>query len=166
MKNLHFNWLLLTKLYNFWARKKYRGVICHDIRMWCKIWRKTTLWFGKWHEEFGKFSPEHTKVSKLRLSLGSFIQSIKFMSLNNSYGVMELCLMTMKNDAKYENELTCQLKIDPRNLQILTWALENLKNVHLMGWFWPKCIMLELRKCRGLMFDLTQDWYHIWRRTD
>ena len=27
-----------------------------------------------------------------------------------------MCLMAMKNDAKYENELTCQLKTDPRNL--------------------------------------------------
>ena len=28
----------------------------------------------------------------------------------------ELCVMTMKNDSKYEHELTCQLKIDMRNL--------------------------------------------------
>ena len=28
----------------------------------------------------------------------------------------ELCVMTMKNDAKFEEELTCQLKIDMRNL--------------------------------------------------
>ena len=44
--------------------KKYRGVIFHDTEEWCKIWRKTDLWFGKWHEEFGKFSSEHLKVSK------------------------------------------------------------------------------------------------------
>ena len=28
----------------------------------------------------------------------------------------ELCIMTMKNDAKFEEELTCQFKIDMRNL--------------------------------------------------
>ena len=28
----------------------------------------------------------------------------------------ELCVMTMKNDAKFETELTCHLKIDMRNL--------------------------------------------------
>ena len=28
----------------------------------------------------------------------------------------ELCVMTMKNDAKFEEELTCQLKIDMRIL--------------------------------------------------
>ena len=39
--------------------KKYRGVMFHDIEEQCKISRKTDLWFGKWHEEVGKFSPEH-----------------------------------------------------------------------------------------------------------
>ena len=28
----------------------------------------------------------------------------------------ELCVMTMKNDAKFEEELTCHFKIDLRNL--------------------------------------------------
>ena len=28
----------------------------------------------------------------------------------------ELCVMTMKNDAKIEEELTCQFKIDMKNL--------------------------------------------------
>ena len=28
----------------------------------------------------------------------------------------ELCVMTMTNDAKFEEELTCQFKIDMRNL--------------------------------------------------
>ena len=48
-------------------KKKYRGVIFHDIEKWYKIWRKTDLLLGKWHEEFCKFSPEHSKVSKLEL---------------------------------------------------------------------------------------------------
>ena len=28
----------------------------------------------------------------------------------------ELCIMTMKNDVKFETELTCHFKIDMRNL--------------------------------------------------
>ena len=71
------------------------------------------MWFGKLHEEFGKFSPEHLKVSKLGLSWGPFVQSRKCMSLKFTE---ELCVMTMKNDAKFEEELTCQFKIDMRNL--------------------------------------------------
>ena len=61
----------------------------------------------------GTFSPEHTKLSKLGLSLDPFIQNRKCMSLKLTG---ELCVMTMKNDAKFEIELTCQFKIDIRNL--------------------------------------------------
>ena len=64
---------IFTLMGSFWTKyilfelKKYRGVISHDIEEWYKIWRKTDLLLGKWHEEFGKFSPEHLKVSKLEL---------------------------------------------------------------------------------------------------
>ena len=46
----------------------------HDTEEWWKIWRKSDLWFGKWHEEFGKLSPEHLKVSKLGLWWDPFAQ--------------------------------------------------------------------------------------------
>ena len=49
-------------------QKKYRGVIFNDTEKSCKIWRKTGLWFRKWHKEFGTFSSEHLKVSELVLS--------------------------------------------------------------------------------------------------
>ena len=65
------------------------------------------------NEEFGKFSPEHLKVPKLEFSWDSFIQSRKCMSLKFTG---ELCVMPMKNDVKFERELTCQFKIDRRNL--------------------------------------------------
>ena len=71
------------------------------------------MWFGKWHEEFGKFSPERLKVSKLGLSLSPFIQSGKYMNLKLTG---EFCFTTMKNDAKFEKEFTYQFKIDMRDL--------------------------------------------------
>ena len=42
----------------------------------------------------------------------------------------EFCVMKMKNDTKIKEELTCQFKIDMRNL---TRALKNLKNLHFNG---------------------------------
>ena len=77
---------ICTLMGSFWPKyimfelKKYRWVIFHDTQAWCKIWRKSDLWFGKWHEEFGKCSPEHLKVSKLRLWWDPFVQSRKCMS--------------------------------------------------------------------------------------
>ena len=53
--------------YSMFHLKTYRGVIFHGTEEWCKIGRKTDLLFEKWHEKFGKFSPEPLKVSKLRL---------------------------------------------------------------------------------------------------
>ena len=53
-QNIYFDWFLLCKVYNFWLEKLQR-VIFHGIEGWWKIWRKTDLWFGKWHEECGKF---------------------------------------------------------------------------------------------------------------
>ena len=39
------------------------------------------------------------------------------------------------------------------------------KTCTLMGCFWPK-YMFELKKYRGVMFDGTEDWFKIWRKTD
>ena len=55
------------EVYKIWRAIDCRGVIFHGIEEWCKIWRKTDFLLGKWHEEFCKFSPEHSKVSKLEL---------------------------------------------------------------------------------------------------
>ena len=92
---------------------EYKGVIFHDTEEWCKIWRKTDLRFGKWQEEFGKFSPEHSKLSKLRLWWDPFVQSIKFMSLKFTE---ELCIMTVKDDKKIEEELTHHFKTNMNSL--------------------------------------------------
>ena len=36
----------------------------------------------------------------------------------------ELCVMTMKNDAKFEEKLTCQFKIDMKNLKDFDWSTQ------------------------------------------
>ena len=73
--------------------------------------------------------------------------------------------MTMKNDTKFEEELTFQLNTWGIS-QILTSALKNLKNVHFIGCFWPKYIILSLKINRGVMFDGTEDWWKIWKKTE
>ena len=47
------------------------------------------------------------------LFLGAFIQNRKCVSLKF---IGDLCVMRMKNDAKFEEQLTCQFKIDLSNL--------------------------------------------------
>ena len=74
--------------------------------------------------------------------------------------------MTMKNDAKFEIELTCLFKIDIRNLTNFDPSTLKISKIcTLMGRSWPKYIMFQLKRYRGVMFDCTQDWYKVWRKT-
>ena len=99
----------------FWTKyimfdlKKYRGVLFGSTKYWYNIWRKTDLCFQKWHEEFSKFLPEH-----LRKSRNWDFDGILLSRVENVW--QGSFVMTMKNDAKFEEELTCQFKIDMRNL--------------------------------------------------
>ena len=53
------------------------------------------------------------KISKLGLCWGPFIQSRKCMSLKFTG---ELCVMTKKNDGKFDKDMTCPFKTEIRNL--------------------------------------------------
>ena len=113
-------WKIYTLLSCFWPKfmfelKRYREVTFDGTEEWCKTWRKTDLCSQKSHEQFGKFLPEHSKVSKLGLWCDPFIQSRKCISLNFTG---ELFVMTMKNDAKFEKKLTCQFKISNKTCSV------------------------------------------------
>ena len=58
----------------------------------------TYLWFGKWRGIWQFFS----RASKIGILMGSSTE--------------ELSVMTMKNYAKFEEELTCHFKVHIRNL--------------------------------------------------
>ena len=80
----------------------YKGVLCYDNKEWHKIWKWSVSSVQNLHEEFDKFWPEHSKISKIST---------------------------------------------------------------LVGCFWLKYKIFELRKYRGVMFDGTQYWYKAWRKT-
>ena len=156
---------------SFWEKyilfqlKKNRGVIFHDTKEWCKIWRKTNLWFRKWQENFNKFSLEHLKVSKLGIWWDTFVESIKFMSWKLTE---ELCVRTMKYDAKREKKLTCCFNTDLKSLNKFWLEHSKVSKTCTLMWpFWPSyIIMFELKKYRGIIFDSIEYWCKIWRKTD
>ena len=161
---------ICTLMGSFWRKyimfelKKSKQVMFHDTEEWCKIWRKTGLWFRKWHGEFSNFLPEHSKVSKLGLWWDPYIHSRKCISLKVTE---ELCVMTLKNDAKFEEKLTCRSKIDMRNLLNFDQSTRKSQKIcTLIGSFWTKYIIFELQKHRRVMFDGTEDWCKIWSKTD
>ena len=76
------------------------GVMQILKKNWLVVWKKT------W--EFCKFSPEHLKVSKLEHWWGPFVQSRKGMTLEFTE---ELCVMTMKNNARGSNKKHRRVRI-------------------------------------------------------
>ena len=77
-KFLCFNWLLVTKIYNVWATKVQRSYLSWHWRV-MHILKKN--WLVVWNRQFGKFSSEHLKVSKLGLWWDPFVQNRKGMTL-------------------------------------------------------------------------------------
>ena len=124
--------------------KNYRGAMCNDNEKLWKIWRGIDLLFQSWHKRFDECWLKHWKVSKIYTLMGCFwlkyimfelkkyrgvvfhdarewckiwrmrlIQSRKRMSLKFT---RVLCVITMKNDTKFEKKLNCHFKTDMRNL--------------------------------------------------
>ena len=129
--------------------KQYRGVIFHDNEEWCKIWRKT---------EMGNLSNFHQSIW-----LYPFAQSRKCMSLKFTE---ELCVMTVKNDSKIEEEMTCCFKIYKEFHDFWPEHLKAWKMCFLMDCLWPKYIMLDLKQYRRVIFHDTGELCKIWRKTD
>ena len=57
--------------------EKYRGVTFDSTGYWWKIWKKTDMYFLKWHEEFGK-------IFVYRLKNSDFILESKMVELNQN----------------------------------------------------------------------------------
>ena len=68
---------------------------------------------------------------------------------------------------KFVAESPCCFKIGIRNFtKFDTSARKSQKNFILMGSFWAKYILFELKKYRGIIFHETEERYKIWRGID
>ena len=95
IKNLNENWLLLSKMTWGILENFTRALKVSKLGLWwdslsqsrkrmslkftgelfvmeCRIGGGIDLSFQNWHEEFDKFWPEHSKVSKMCTLMGSF----------------------------------------------------------------------------------------------
>ena len=68
--------------------KIHIGVIYHDNEELREIWRGTDLSFQSWHEEFYEFWPEHLKVPKIFILMGSFRAKYILFELKKYGGVI------------------------------------------------------------------------------
>ena len=65
----------------------YEGVLCHDNVEWCKIRRGIDLSVQNW-QEFDKFWPEHSKISKSFTLMNFFWTKYIMFELKTYRGVM------------------------------------------------------------------------------
>ena len=122
------------------------------------------MYFQKWYEEFSKFLPEHIWKSKnwdFDGILLSKVDNLWAWNLEKSFVSWQWRMMQNLN----RNWLVSSK---------LTWEIAQFLRRHskiwrihtLMSSFWPEYKMFEIKKYRGDMFDDTEFWCKIWRKTD
>ena len=120
--------------------KKYRRVITVTLKSDAKFEEKLTL--GSKNDMRNLVNFNASSGWKFALQCASFVETILCLSQNSTE---EICIIKLKNDAKFEEELTCVLK-NERNVANFDPKLESIKICTLLGSFWPKHIMSELKK--------------------
>ena len=138
--------------------------MCHDNEEWCKIWRGIDLSFQNWHEEFDEFWPEHLKVSKIFILMCSFWAKYILFELKKYRGVIfheteEGCKIWRGIDLSFQNWHKEFDKFWPEHSKVS-------KIFTLIGSFWAKYILFELKKYRAVIFPETEERYTIWRGID
>ena len=120
-------YVYMSKVYIVWAEKVQRSYLTWYWRMmqnlkknWLVAWKMT---WGIW-----QIFTRALKVSKLELWWDPFVQSRKGMTLRFTE---ELCVMTMKNNAKFVEELTFHFKTDIRNLTNFDSSTQKSKKIAL-----------------------------------
>ena len=161
LKKLHFHGLLLTKVFNVWALKRsyvwWHWILMQNLKENWLLLSKMT--WGIW--EIFTRALESLKIGTL---MGFFCPKLKMYELKIYRGVMchdneEWCKNWRGIDLSVQNWHEEFDEFWPEHSKIS-------KICTLMGCFWPKYIMFELKKYRGVMFDGTEYWCKIWRETD
>ena len=125
---------------SFWAKyilfkiKKYRRVIFHDAEEWYKIWWGINLLFQNWHEEFGKYWPEHSRVPKMLTLMGSFWTKYTLFELKKYTGVIfhgneKWCKILRKTDLWFEKWHEKFGKFSPIQRSYMSWQWRMMQNL-------------------------------------
>ena len=106
----------------------------YDNEEWCKIWNRIDLPLQNWHEKFNKFSPEHSKISKICTLMDWFWPKYMMFQLKKFRGVG-----------------WCFQRLTSGTWQIFTRALGSLQIETLLTSFWLKLKIYKLKIYRGVM---------------
>ena len=132
--------------------KKYRKIIFRNTEEKRKIWRKTDSWSKKWQQKFGLFWYKQWEIWIFALYCATLIENIFCLSKK---GADKLCVPILRNDAIFDEELTCALKNCMGSLANFTKYSKTLKYV-LSELFCRRYIMFKLQNYRGVMCHDTE----------
>ena len=124
--------------------------------MTCKIWRKLSCELENDMRSLRQFFTRAFEILKIGTLMGPFIESRKCMRLTFTWKMMQ----NLTRNWLAVSKLTSQFD------EFWPEHSNGSKICTLMGSFWPKYVIFELKKYRRVMFDSTEDWWSIWRKTD
>ena len=117
----------LSTVYNVWAKKSIGSYVWWH---WILIQHLKENWLALSKMIWGIIANFHQSTFeslKIWVWWDPFIQSRNCMSLKFTGG---FCVMTLKNDTKFEQELTCQFKIEMKHLKHFDQGTQKIKNLH------------------------------------
>ena len=162
-KNLHFNGLLLTKVYNVWASKVQSSYVWWHSRLIQGL-KKNWLVLPKITWGIWNIFPRALESLKIGTWMASFGLNLNIYELKLYRGVMchgneKWCKNWSENDLSVQNWHEELDESWPEHSKIS-------KNCTIMDSVWTKYIMFELKNYTGVMFNGTEYWCKIWRKTD
>ena len=138
--------------------KKYRRIMSHDTEEWFKVWKKNWLLVPVITLEIWWVLMRVVASLKICTLMWNVCRKYIVWSKKSTE---ELWVITLKNNAKFEKELTCILKNDMMNLTNFDPKLENLIICTLMSSLWAKYTIFTLKIYRGVMCHETDEWCSI-----
>ena len=138
--------------------------MCHENEEWCKIWRGIDLSFQNWHEEFDEFWPKHLKVSKMFILMCSLWAKYVLLELKKYRRVI---FHETEEGYKIWRGIDSSLQNWEKDFDKFWPERSKLSKIFtLMGSFWSKYILFELKKYRGVIVHETEEGYKIWTGID
>ena len=144
LKNLHFNRLLLTKVYNAWAKKSTEELCLIALKIDVTFQGKLSCAFKNDMRNLVNFHQSTFQSLKIMTLMASFYPKWKMYELKIYRGVLcndnkEWCKIWREIELPVQNWHDEFDKLWPEHLKIL-------KTCTLIDCFWPMYIMFELKK--------------------